>query len=607
MSNSIEIFENTLLQLITRQGTNIDRQNVVLKSGELGYSTDTKRLFIGDGSTYGGNVVGNTFKGVTSNLTSLGSCVYGDTAFHSDENSLYTVVGGDGTNITNWLKIGAGYIAGNGSIYISPDNKISVSSLSAGTLSRDLMGQSIQLNSTNRLTLSSTIATNSIIPQQNSQYLNLPQFLSINSNRYKWPSGGIGTNKYLKTDAFGTLSWSNLESNVSYFAYNTGGILPVGTVISTLTSTNVGAEWILCDGRSLIGADYLELSAVIGTRYGGNSTNFNVPNLTNDILYGTDGNPYNYTTYPLASGISTTMSRLSGVGVNFFIKAKPDRVINGTFKVNSPLNITVNGTNRNNTTIPLLTSLASNLEISLPTSNIKVNSPLALTKNSTVVTDTSVSIFDGTLNIDAPANKLKVNAPLKLTVDDDDKTGQNVSPYVGDLNLTLDTKNTLKVNAPASLTVNGVDKTSQIINLDTPNQNIVIDVSINSIISTIYPIGSIVFSIDSINPKDRFGGNWVQISQGRFIVGVGSGNDGIQNKAFTAGNNSGEYEHKLTISEMPQHTHSLQVIAGSDGDEGNDSIIKARNGSGATGAAGGNDYHNNIPPGFGMYIWQRTA
>jgi hypothetical protein len=75
MPNSIEIFENTLLQLITRQGTDNDRTEVILKSGELGYTTDTKRLFVGDGSEYGGNVVGNKFRGYTTNLTSLGSTI----------------------------------------------------------------------------------------------------------------------------------------------------------------------------------------------------------------------------------------------------------------------------------------------------------------------------------------------------------------------------------------------------------------------------------------------------------------------------------------------------------------------------------------------------
>jgi hypothetical protein len=116
MPNSIEIFENTLLQLITRQGTDNDRTEVILKSGELGYTTDTKRLFVGDGSTSGGNVVGNKFRGYTADLTTLGSGLIGDIAYKTDENSIYSILSGDGTNPANWQKIGGVYTAADGSI-----------------------------------------------------------------------------------------------------------------------------------------------------------------------------------------------------------------------------------------------------------------------------------------------------------------------------------------------------------------------------------------------------------------------------------------------------------------------------------------------------------
>jgi len=57
MSKKIEIFENTLLKLLVRRGANVDRQNIILSEGELGYTTDTKRLYVGDGQTLGGNLV----------------------------------------------------------------------------------------------------------------------------------------------------------------------------------------------------------------------------------------------------------------------------------------------------------------------------------------------------------------------------------------------------------------------------------------------------------------------------------------------------------------------------------------------------------------------
>lgn len=41
-----------------RRGTNADRLTVILDWGELGYTTDTKKLYVGDNTTLGGNEVG---------------------------------------------------------------------------------------------------------------------------------------------------------------------------------------------------------------------------------------------------------------------------------------------------------------------------------------------------------------------------------------------------------------------------------------------------------------------------------------------------------------------------------------------------------------------
>lgn len=628
MPKSIEIFENTLLQLITRQGTNSDRLEVVLKSGELGYTTDTKRLFVGDGATLGGINTGNVFKGYVVDLTSVGAGIVGDLAYKVGDKSIYVILSGDGTSLGDWTKIGGGYSAGNGSIYISPDNKISVLSLSAGTISHNLMGASMALDSTQKLTLSSTIFTNSIETQKNTQYLKLPEYLNINSVNYSFPVGELGNNKYLKTDVVGRLSWSPLGSNANYFTYNSGGILPVGTIISTLTSTNLNEDWVLCDGQKLLKVNYPDLSGVIGTTYGSDISSFRVPNLNNRLLYGTSSNPLNSTVYTFTSGtsaasLSAHRSALSAVGVNFFIKAKKDKVIKSTFRVNSPLNITVNGINRNDTTIPALTTLDSDVAISLPTSEIKVNYPLKITKNSADVTGSSVSMFNGDIDITGLENTLTVDDPLKLLVDGIDKTGQTITPYIGDLNLKLNTRNTIQANNPITLKVNGIDKTGIAVDLDTPNNNITLDVILTGLMNSVYPIGSIIFSADNVNPSGRFGGTWQQIAKGRFIVGVGQGTDiNSEAKSYSSGNdNIGEYSHKLTTLEMPKHRHSIYSAGGDAPDSGAgagfgiaqnfDSPSIPSGGpvllTNALSLQGDDQYHNNAPPACGMYVWERTA
>ena len=45
-------------RLFLRRGTDVDRQDTVLCQGELGYSTDAFRVFVGDGSTEGGKTLG---------------------------------------------------------------------------------------------------------------------------------------------------------------------------------------------------------------------------------------------------------------------------------------------------------------------------------------------------------------------------------------------------------------------------------------------------------------------------------------------------------------------------------------------------------------------
>lgn len=50
----IQITKTTVLKEVVRSGTDAKRRLVILSAGELGYTTDTKRLFVGDGTSFGG-------------------------------------------------------------------------------------------------------------------------------------------------------------------------------------------------------------------------------------------------------------------------------------------------------------------------------------------------------------------------------------------------------------------------------------------------------------------------------------------------------------------------------------------------------------------------
>lgn len=78
------------------------------------------------------------------------------------------------------------------------------------------------------------------------------------------------------------------------------------------------------------------------------------------------------------------------------------------------------------------------------------------------------------------------------------------------------------------------------------------------IVDLIYPVGSIYISMNSANPSTLFGGTWQAFGQGRVLIGAGTVvNDGSTSLSFTAGSTGGEYEHKLTTSEIPSHAHSF--------------------------------------------------
>ena len=323
MPNSIEIFQNTLLKLIVRQGGDSDRKLILLDSGELGYSTDTNRLFIGDGETIGGSIVGNKYL-TDGNPISLGANAQaGDLVFNTANNTLYKFNGGDYSSLSNWLAVGVIYNT----------------------------GESLKLDSSNNaISLSSSITVDKI-SQRSSTYLNLPEKTALNAVNYNWPSGGLQNNLFLGTDIFGNLSWKTPLPLNTYYVSNSASRIPVGMITPFVSGADIPYGWLLCNGNSVAGVTYPALSAAIGTTYGGSGGNFNLPNLTNKTLYGVVNNPATSTTYNLASGNNIG---LSAVGTNFIIKAIPDNIVTSTIKIQSPLSATVNGIDITNTSVTTL-------------------------------------------------------------------------------------------------------------------------------------------------------------------------------------------------------------------------------------------------------------
>lgn len=151
----------------------------------------------------------------------------------------------------------------------------------------------------------------------------------------------------------------------------------------------------------------------------------------------------------------------------------------------------------------------------------------------------------------------------------------------------------------------------------------------------IYPVGAVYISTSSTNPDTLFGGVWTAI-EGKFLLGAGSGYD--------AGSEAGNASVSLTDSQLPNHTHSLNVSIGDhtythshaigadkdgafiSGNYGNytvhsggyygspdytmetsqDSVTLNHNVSATLGSTGLGQSFSIMPPYLAVYMWQRT-
>lgn len=87
-----------------RRGTDAQRKSVAFEEGELVYTTDKKRVYVGDGVTVGGIVISNRnyIVNTLGNPASLPSdSVYGDIIYDRSAGNTYIV----GANLDQSLKL----------------------------------------------------------------------------------------------------------------------------------------------------------------------------------------------------------------------------------------------------------------------------------------------------------------------------------------------------------------------------------------------------------------------------------------------------------------------------------------------------------------------
>jgi hypothetical protein len=306
---AVEILENTLLKLLVRRGTDSDRRNIVLSDGELGYTTDTERLFVGNSTDKGGVVVGNKYQGAAANLTTLAPAVTGDYAYETDTNELKVVTAGTGSSLGNWTVVANKITAGDKTLNIDNTSKITVGKstvgggLSADNVAHDALGDSIGLDAASRVALSANINIDGITKRSAaSTYVSLPGALKIGAYEYDWPTNDPQDTFFLGTDKNNNLKWSIPSIVESAVAPTTASVIPTGTILPFVSAYSGASPipygWLDCNGAFVTAADYRDLSAVIGITYGGKkadgsattdpelATTFALPDLTNKLTYG---------------------------------------------------------------------------------------------------------------------------------------------------------------------------------------------------------------------------------------------------------------------------------------------------------------------------------
>ena len=126
--------------------------------------------------------------------------------------------------------------------------------------------------------------------------------------------------------------------------------------------------------------------------------------------------------------------------------------------------------------------------------------------------------------------------------------------------------------------------------------NDIINDKIHQAVSTAggFPAGGIIIWSGAVNniPSGWAlcdGTNGTPDLRSRFVLGAGG--------SYSVGATGGEATHKLTISEMPSHTHSYTYWAGNGGGNGHTyGSAYTRN----TSSTGGDQPHNNMPPYYAL-------
>jgi len=288
-TNTIPLTTDTVIKLIIRRGTDADRKNIILSSGELGYTLDTKRVFVGDGVTNGGNLVGNINFGIIQGKEIYAGVAYpGDILFQSQtstgapDNTLYAYSQGEWQSISPVFSLPGipgpftnyqGYVNFNPEYFFLDTNSYNFY-VSGGITSNTLFTQTASANMltnfdqpvfyTDTVNLSALLSGvqiaeaytrkyvgNNYVPLSGQATVFGTLYSTTNISLSTPPSNGYDlTNKnYVDLSCFHTLTAAN-DYTIARFLHLSGGTL-TDALTSSVTRNDVPAVLIQQNGTSV--------------------------------------------------------------------------------------------------------------------------------------------------------------------------------------------------------------------------------------------------------------------------------------------------------------------------------------------------------------------
>ena len=128
-------------------------------------------------------------------------------------------------------------------------------------------------------------------------------------------------------------------------------------------------------------------------------------------------------------------------------------------------------------------------------------------------------------------------------------------------------------------------------------------IDVLDVLDRLYPVGSVYISVLPVDPAALFGGAWERVKDAFLLAG---------GDTWAAGTTGGEAQHRLTVDELPSHTHPTLYYSISSQRVGNSggsvmAVTSANTKDGITGSTGEHEPHNNMPPYIAVYMWKRVA